>query len=123
MDPSILKIGTPIIAYVRISSASVSRDFENLALTQIFPSGWEITNSRVLAASTTNSSYFDYQDIRDDRVLTYFNGYRNPVTTIRVELTATYPGKWYLAPSQLEGMYEGSIYANNVGQWIEVVVD
>ena len=121
MDVSRLKIGTPLIAEINVQRSSVSKDFENLAVSQIFPSGWEITNSRVLAGAEEESSQLDYQDIRDDRVLSYYNGYRHGNMTIRVELTATYPGRWYLPPVMAEAMYEGSVNANNVGQWVEVV--
>lgn len=124
IDPSQLKIGTPIIAEVNIKRPSLSKDYENLALTQIFPSGWEITNNRVLAGGDDfDAPDVDYQDIRDDRVMTYYNGYRNSEITIRIELTATYPGKWYLPPANVEAMYEGSVYANNKGQWVEVLAD
>ncbi len=123
LDPSRLKIGAPIIAEVQLSRNSISKDFENLALTQIFPSGWEISNSRVLAGGSEEVANLDYQDIRDDRVLSYYNGYRNAKMTIRVELTASYPGKWYLPPTAVEAMYDGTIYANNKGQWVEVVLD
>jgi len=123
LDPSALKIGTPIIAKVTLQRLSLSKDYENLAVSQLFPSGWEITNNRVLAGGDDTESYFDYQDIRDDRVLTYYNGYHKPSMTIQIELTATYPGKWYLPPTWVEAMYEGSVNANNVGQWVEVLVD
>ncbi len=123
LDPSRLKIGTPIIAMVTITRPSLSKDYENLAVSQMFPSGWEITNSRVLAASEASDIGLDYQDIRDDRVLSYYNGYRYGSKTIKVELTASYPGKWYLPPTWVEAMYEGSVSANSKGQWVEVVVD
>lgn len=123
LDISRLKVGTPVIAEINLVRSSVSKDFENLAVSQIFPSGWEITNSRVLAGGDEQSSDLDYQDIRDDRVLSYYNGYRHGNMTIKVELTATYPGRWYLPPALVEAMYEGSVNANNVGQWVEVVSD
>ncbi|WP_421750977.1 alpha-2-macroglobulin family protein [Croceimicrobium sp.] len=123
LDPSALKIGTPIIAKVTLQRLSLSKDYENLAVSQFFPSGWEITNNRVLAGGEETEIHYDYQDIRDDRVLTYYNGYRTAQMTIQIELTATYPGKWYLPPTWAEAMYEGSINANNVGQWVEVLVD
>jgi len=122
LDPSRLKAGTPLIAVVEISRPSLSKDYENLALSQIFPSGWEISNARVMGVGTTNNQ-LDYQDIRDDRVLSYYNGFRYAKQTIKVELTATYPGKWYLPPTWLEAMYEGSVSANSKGQWVEVVVE
>jgi uncharacterized protein YfaS (alpha-2-macroglobulin family) len=38
-----------------------------------------------------------------------------------VKLTATYVGKFYLPAAMVEAMYDGTINANNTGQWVEVV--
>jgi hypothetical protein len=38
-------------------------------LTQIFPSGWEIMNTRMNLVGGGTSDPMDYQDIRDDRAL------------------------------------------------------
>ncbi len=45
----------------------------NLVLTEIFPSGWEILNTRFMptAVSSAANSNVSYQDIRDDRVCSY----------------------------------------------------
>ena len=48
-------------------------DYENLALTQIFPSGWEIRNTRMDLHEDKKASQITYQDIRDDRVYSYFD--------------------------------------------------
>lgn len=123
LDVSKLKIGTPIRAVVVLNRQYSSRDYDNLALTQIFPSGWEISNQRMMVTSGTGGNNLDYQDIRDDRVLSYFSMYRsyNSTVTITVDLTATYPGKWYLPPTTLEAMYNDAVKASNAGRWVEVV--
>ncbi|TNE28874.1 MAG: hypothetical protein EP346_07745 [Bacteroidetes bacterium] len=121
LDISKLVVGTPIIAEVEISRTSGSEEYNNMALTQIFPSGWEISNSRVVAISGTSSSHYDYQDIRDDRVMTYFNMQYSGTQVVRIELTASYPGRWYMPPCKVEAMYESTIEATNKGQWVEVI--
>lgn len=123
LDVNRLSIGTPIRAIVHISKNSYSKDYNDLALTQIFPSGWEISNSRVLGISETGGSGLDYMDIRDDRIYSYFSLQRmsRDDVTITVDLTATYPGRWYLPPTTLEAMYHDEVKAGTVGQWVEVV--
>jgi len=75
IDVSRLTQGTDIIAKVTVRNATWKRGLQDVALTHVFPSGWEILNDRMLTAGAENynSSQFDYQDLRDDRVLTYFN--------------------------------------------------
>lgn len=70
---------------VTLSNISGTSDYSNLALTHIIPSGWEIYNERMIVpeASSSNSNEantpessadkYTYKDIRDDRVLTYFD--------------------------------------------------
>lgn len=121
LDVTNLKVGTPITARVVVRRPISSRDYENMALTQIFPSGWEISNSRVMETSSTGGEGLDFQDIRDNKVLSYFSLYHQEQVTIYVELTASYPGRWYLPPAQVESMYEGTVGAANTGKWVEVV--
>ncbi len=126
LDVTQLKVGDPIRAVVKLSRPNSSRDYDNLALTQIFPSGWEITNSRMIATATNdNTTYLDYQDIRDDRVLSYFSmyGYNKQSVTLTVDLTASYPGKWYLPPTTIEAMYNDAVKASNQGRWVEVAIE
>lgn len=123
LDVSVLEVGTSIRAVVTLNRSYSSRDYLDLALTQIFPSGWEISNSRMMETSGTGGENLDYQDIRDDRVLTYFSmyGYSRETITITVDLTATYPGKWYLPPTTVEAMYNDVVKAGNAGKWVAVV--
>ena len=68
LDITKLKQGTDFKAIVSVANiASYLGDYQNLALSQIFPSGWEIVNTR-LADMESTASKPDYQDIRDDRV-------------------------------------------------------
>jgi uncharacterized protein YfaS (alpha-2-macroglobulin family) len=88
----------------------------------VFPSGWEINNLRLDEAEAfVKSGSFQYQDIRDDRVFTYFDLPRNQTKTFRVLLTATYSGKYYLPAISCEAMYDRSIYARKKGQDVEVL--
>jgi uncharacterized protein YfaS (alpha-2-macroglobulin family) len=68
-----------------------------------------------------NADAPEYQDVRDDRVLSYFDLVQNQTRKFRVKLNATYLGKYYLPSASCEAMYDNSIFARTAGQWVEVV--
>ncbi len=109
--------GTDFNAIVRIKNTGFM-EVENLALTQIFPSGWEIINERLFGGSA--GSQFNYRDIRDDRVMTYFNLKMNEQKEFSVKLNATYSGTYFLPPVQCEAMYNNTVSANNTGMKVVV---
>jgi uncharacterized protein YfaS (alpha-2-macroglobulin family) len=91
-------------------------------LSQIFPSGWEINNLRLNDdESIAKTDRGDYQDIRDDRVYTYFDLAPGKARTFNTILTASYAGSYYLPAVSCEAMYDHSIYARKKGQLVEVV--
>jgi uncharacterized protein YfaS (alpha-2-macroglobulin family) len=126
IDVARLSKGTDFIAEVSISrNSDLSFAFNELALSQIFPSGWEIQNARMSGISSGGVSPFDYQDVRDDRVYTYFSlphSYQGSQTrTYRVQLNAAYSGRYYLPPVSCEAMYDSRIRASTTGRWVEVL--
>lgn len=122
---NVLKLtqGTDFFAEVTITNPGQLGKYEQLALTQIFPSGWEIINTRLdnSNAELLNTALPRYKDIRDDRVLSYFSLNPNQKVTYKVLLNASYLGKYYLPSINCEEMYNGSVYARTMGMWIEVV--
>lgn len=122
-----IKQGTDFKAVVSVTNLSPTREtYTNLALTEIFPSGWEIGNDRLFGLDAKKSNIYDYCDIRDDRVHIYFalaNNQQdgNAKKTFTVNLNAAYIGKFYLPAFKVEAMYDGTIAANTKGQWVEVV--
>jgi uncharacterized protein YfaS (alpha-2-macroglobulin family) len=122
LDPASLKQGTDFVAQVTIKNPGKRGRYDNLALTQVFPSGWEILNTRMLNGEEAfKSSESDYRDIRDDRVNTYFSLYEGKEVTYYVMLNAAYAGKYYLPATYCEAMYNNAITALLKGQWVEVV--
>ena len=114
--------GTDFMAITSISNISGTSDYTNLALTHIIPSGWEIYNERMVAPETENAaadgsgqsvSKYSYQDIRDDRVLTYFNLHRGETKVFTVRLQATYAGNFILPAVQCEAMYDVNVQARS----------
>jgi hypothetical protein len=123
IDVSKIEQGTDFIAKVTLYNPGVRRgDYKEMALTQIFPSGWEIRNTRIdEGPNQLRNSYSDYQDFRDDRVYTYFwIGPRKSVTYY-VQLNAAYTGHFYLPAFYAEAMYDNTINARKAGQWVDVV--
>ena len=118
-----IRQGTDFMSAVTLSNISGTSDYSNLALTHIIPSGWEIYNERMIVpeASSSNSneantsessaSKYTYKDIRDDRVLTYFDLRRGESKTFTVRLQATYAGNFILPAIQCEAMYDAAVQA------------
>ena len=124
LDISRLEQGTDFMAEVSITNPSITSYYQNMALSQVFPSGWEIHNTRMDEAENVNlkgTNTPTYQDIRDDRVYTYFNVNRETVVTYRVLLNAAYLGEFYLPAQSCEAMYDGHINARKAGKWVKVV--
>ena len=122
IDPSQLEQGTDFIAEVVVTNLGTRGYLADMTLNQLFPSGWEIHNSRMDGFnSTLYNSSFDYQDIRDDRIYTYYNLPAGKTKTYQVKLNATYLGKYYLPTVQTESMYDEEIASHRAGKWVEVV--
>lgn len=120
VDVASLTQGTDFVMQVSVRNLGLMGDIKNLVLSAYIPSGWEIHNARMDEVVTDKSSAYTYQDIRDDRVLTYFDLRNNESKTFTLRLHAAYEGKYYLPSVNTEAMYDGGIYARNKGQWIRV---
>ncbi len=122
IDPANLRQGTDFMAEVKLHHPGVRRTYQEMALTQLFPSGWEIRNTRLDEVSSTKIvDEPTYQDIRGDRVYTYFDIEKNSTKTFRILLNATYEGEFYLPAVNCEAMYDNTISATKTGDWVKVV--
>jgi uncharacterized protein YfaS (alpha-2-macroglobulin family) len=120
LDPENIKQGTDFKAFVTVKNTGQMGDYQNLALTQVVPSGWEIINTRLNQEAGIRADVFDYQDIRDDRVLTYFDLKAGETKSFSILLNATYRGQFYLPMVNCAAMYDNHIYARKAGKWIQV---
>ncbi len=120
VNSDILKQGTEIIAVISVENTS-RNEVKNLALTQIFPSGWEIVNTSFTEHGGGTTGQARFTDIRDDRVNFFFDLKAKEKRSFKVKLNASYLGKYYLPGTQAEGMYDRSYFARNKGRWVEVV--
>lgn len=115
-----IKQGTEFIAEVTIYNQKNER-VDNIALTQILPSGFEIVNTRYTEFGEATTNNADYIDIRDDRANYYFGLKAYETRKFKILLNASYLGNYYLPGLQCEAMYDNTFLARSKGQWIEVV--
>lgn len=122
LNPAKIKQGYDFYAKVSVSNPGYSGEYENLAISQVFPSGWEIRNlPKAEKKRIVSDSKFDYQDIRDDRVYTYFSLSPNKTKNFYVLLNASYLGDYYLPMLNVEAMYDNGISATLSGRWVQVI--
>lgn len=135
LDVQKLPQGTDFVAEVNVSAdftTALNRNkLEDIALSMVMPSGWQIRNERLEGSQLPKG--IDHMDIRDDRVLSYFGLWRDyswsyryndrnqTSVTLRVILNASYAGKYYLPAWQAAPMYDEKIHARTKGYWVEVV--
>lgn len=129
IDPVKLSQGTDFIAEVTVKRQSTFNfPFNELALEQVFPAGWEILNTRMQNVGNVQNSPMDYQDVRDDRVFTFFDIPQSSSKNkwgdsrvYRMQLNAAYSGRYYLPAVSCNAMYDNRINASTTGRWIEVI--
>ena len=123
LNPAQLKQGTDFSVTLKITNTSGATTYTNLALTHILPSGWEIFNTRL--GNESGGQDFDagitYQDIRDDRVLSYFDLAPGKSITVAIRVQAAYLGRFFMPAIACQAMYDNTIYARTQGMWVEVV--
>ncbi|WP_411894122.1 alpha-2-macroglobulin family protein [Winogradskyella sp. A2] len=122
IDVRNLQQGQDFVATISITNQTSSR-VKDIALTQVFPSGWDIVNTRFTDFGDTTVSQARYTDIRDDRVNFYFEMDRKGkygTKTFSVMLNASYLGSYYLPGTQAEAMYDNNYLVRNIGQWVTI---
>lgn len=102
---------------IRVSNKTTTPLY-NMALTNYVPAGWEIINKRIGGAE--NGAGIDYQDVRDDAVLSYFTLGANESKTIIQDFNASYEGSYQVPAIILESMYQPS-YRTVLGSYRTVV--
>jgi uncharacterized protein YfaS (alpha-2-macroglobulin family) len=120
VDQKILDQGTDFMMVVRVANNTFNK-VENIALSQMVPSGWEIQNTRMFEADYgIKESGYDYRDFRDDRVYTYFSLNRGETKTFVIILNASYKGEFYQPSIWCEAMYVNDCYSRIPGNIVKV---
>jgi len=120
IDPAKMQQGEDLSLEVTVKHPGVRAAYTEMVLSTVFPSGWEIRNRRLNDIPDASPSGFDYQDIRDDRVYTYFDLNPGQQKTFVFQLNASYAGEFYLSPVKCEAMYDYSVRAQVPGKMVEV---
>ncbi|GBU26000.1 hypothetical protein R83H12_02675 [Fibrobacteria bacterium R8-3-H12] len=111
-----IKQGEPFWIVFGIRSLVASK-IENLALSSILPSGFEISNERLQHSSLSTA---DYTDIRDDRINWFFNLYPNETKIFAVQIHPSYAGEFRWPGLVLEAMYNPDYFARIAGERVRV---
>ena len=119
VDIATLSQGQDLVVDVRIKNPT-QRDMNNLVLTHLVAAGCQIKNPRFSGESSAAATV-DYQDIRDDRVFTYFGLAAGQEITFLIVLNASYAGRYYQPGLAVEAMYDAAVHANSKGRWVKIV--
>jgi uncharacterized protein YfaS (alpha-2-macroglobulin family) len=120
IDQKNIEQGTDFLMVVKVTNNSY-RNVENIALTEMVPTGWEIQNTRMYEADFgLKEDIFDYRDFRDDRVCTYFSLDRGRTKTFVLVLNAAYKGEFFQPALWCEAMYTENCYSRYPGVQVTV---
>ena len=134
VDPARAGAGADFIVEATVRNRS-GQSLKNLALTQLLPSGWEIVNFRVgselpkpkeegddtdeaAVVAPPPLPLYDYQDVRDDRVLTYFSMGVKDTKVFKIYVTKAYEGSFFLPAVSVSAMYDQRYQALVPGKWL-----
>lgn len=119
VDLSSVIQGTDVIAEIHVQNSTNSR-VDNVAMSHIIPSGFEIVNMRYTDYGGSSSDQVDYTDIRDNKTSFYFGLNPFQKKTFSVRLSASFPGKYYFPGTQTEAMYDNNYLVRTKGNWITI---
>ncbi len=120
VDQKNLVQGSDFMMVVKVTNNTFTL-VENIALTGMVPSGWEILNTRLFEANYgIKESTYDYRDLRDDRVNTFFALGKGESKTFVLILNAAYKGEFYQPSVWCEAMYLTNCYSRYPGNPVKV---
>lgn len=111
VDVKSLASGETFVAEITVKNQS-SESLPYLALTHPIPSGWEILNTAIDDSyfNVPNSPY-EFREVKDDAVFTYFGLKKGEEKTFRVLLSASYVGNYDLMPIKTSDLYNANRFA------------
>lgn len=126
VDISSIKQGDSFYAVYQVTQEGYQW-IDEVALVQILPAGWEIENLRLVGgdlpdwAGEYNLGQEEYVDIRDDRIMWFFDKHYSLSYDFIVKINAVTVGEFYLPPTLVEAMYNNDYKVTTAGQVVEVV--
>ena len=137
-DPNLrLQQGQDYDLNITVSNGT-TQNLKHLALSALVPSGVEIGTADSEAATEAKSEGeaevevapaqpvaatrgLSYQDVRDDRVLSYFDLAAGSSQVVKIRMNAAYLGKYYFPGLSAEAMYQPAIRARTAGLPVSIV--
>lgn len=125
IDIGAVKQGDTFYGRYRVFNSSVVPEIDEVALVQLLPSGWEIENTRLSGeilpdwARSFNTGVEEYLDIRDDRIMWFFDLDKRPLDFI-VKINAITQGSYQLPGARCEAMYNNDYIATKQAQPVTV---
>jgi uncharacterized protein YfaS (alpha-2-macroglobulin family) len=122
LDPSEIPQGNDFKAEITVKHTGENLfAYNDLALTQVFPSGWEIVNERMTDFNSAQQQIdYDFADIKDDRTSYFFKLGERQVKKFTVRLNATHSGRFYFPAASVTDMYNYQVNSQSGGKWIYV---
>ena len=128
INPSEITQGQAFWGHFTVGKAKgQTLSLEELALVQVLPAGWEIENTRLSGESIPawmrkwRPGRAEYTDIRDDRIMWFFDMPRWVITLdFVVKLNAVTVGEFTLPPTVFEAMYNNNYRAVKPGMMVRV---
>ncbi|MCL2382326.1 MAG: MG2 domain-containing protein [Treponema sp.] len=113
VNPANLRLGQDMEVRVTVRNTSALLAVEEIALVVPFPASLEIINTRLAGPAEPGAppANYSHQDIRDDRVMTYFDLGRGQSRTFSFRVTKTYEGSFFRPAIHAYAMYDESIRA------------
>jgi uncharacterized protein YfaS (alpha-2-macroglobulin family) len=126
INPQNCKQGTTIFGKYSVKNTSPLRELSEIALVQIIPSGWAIENTRLnntmlpdwVRAWNVNKE--DFLDMRDDRVMWFFDLKDQVTLDFVVKINCVNAGDFWLPAALTEAMYNSDFKANTEGKKVHV---
>lgn len=130
IEPNLLETGESFWMEIKVLLKNQNQSIyvNKMALTQILPTGWEIENIRLIKeeypqwVSSKLIENIDYEDIRDDRVMWFFDysSYSFKDKSFFIKINAVTKGEFTFPGTRVESMYDKNYQAYLKGFKVEV---
>ena len=107
---------------VRLTIETTTR-LHHAMLEEVFPAGFEPTergSAEIEPDMGRSNAFWDYADVRDDRVALFFRTLDKGKHVFLVHLKAVTPGRYRVPPATLTPMYREALRAESRGSRVEV---
>ena len=110
--------GEDVVIEINVKNTGLTGTYQELALSYLVPSGFEIINERL----TGNVTWAGVEniDIRDERFYIYFDLDQNQTKTFKLRCNAAFKGEYMQPAVNCSAMYDNSIQAILPGRRIKI---